>query len=429
MAHEHDPCEKQKVAGIDDDSSETNGNILCQDMIASEILSRLRVKSLMRFKCVCKHWKCLIEQDKHFIDLHLTRSKTQPSLLINVPHNVARNNFLAADLLFEGKTVSAAVHTVVEGAEKFANLFPVSGIVNGLICLLSKGTTNYSKGTIRIWNVSTQEVTPPIESTLQSRLLQEVKGPYRSTCSLVNYAMGFSPATKEHKVIFMWQQVDPSPRYKFNYIYEVLTVGDNKWRRIHEVPQYSIVDYIFSGAAVYVNGVLYFKTNMLMEKTHNSDKFIVAFDVDTEKFRSIRIPLFILNSGHKDYRIELLEVNCCIALVTRNSGHTFKLWLYDKENRGASYLQNWCEAITIKLPDYWGRAHYHKFYSAGTDRIISHYCPGSYNNKVKNGSLHCFNLKNKAQENIQVSGIPKSVANFSSAIGVTTYVESLLRVN
>ncbi|KAI3923266.1 hypothetical protein MKW92_002519 [Papaver armeniacum] len=400
-------------------------------MIASEILSRLRVKSLMRFKCVCKHWKFLIEQDKHFIDLHLTRSKTKPCLLIHVPHNVDPNYFLAADLLRQEKTISAAVHTVVPGAEKFANWFPVSGIVNGLICLLSKRTnnSNYSKGNMRIWNVSTQEVTPPIESTLHSRLLKEVNGAYRPACTLVNYAMGFSPATKEHKVIFMWQQVDYSPQYRFHYVYEVLTVGDNKWRRIQEVPQHNIVEYIFSGAAVYVNGVLYFKTKMLREKPHNNDKFIVAFDVDTEKFRSIRIPLFILNSGHKDYLIELLEVNCCIALVTRNSGRTFKLWLYDKENRGASYLQNWSEAISIMLPDYWGRAHYHKFYSAGTDRIISHYCPGSYNNKVKNGSLYCFNLKNKARANIQVSGIPKSVANFSSAIGVTTYVESLLRVN
>ncbi|KAI3962189.1 hypothetical protein MKX01_030739 [Papaver californicum] len=419
MAHQHHPCKKQKVAGNHDDSSDTDGSIFCQEMIACEILSRLRVKSLMRFKCVCKHWKFLIEQDKHFLDLHLSHSKKRPCLLIHLP----RNYFLAADLLFEGRAVSAAVHTIVADDEKkFANCFPISGSVNGFICLLV-GTPSHSNGTIRIWNVSTQEVTPPIESTLQSRILrEEVYGYYVPIYRLVNYAMGFSPSTKEHKVIFIWLIQAYNKVYN---IYEVLTVGDNKWRRIHEVLQYNILNYIFSGA-VYVNGVIYFKTGMLMEKTHNSDKFIVAFDVDTEKFRSIRIPCCILNQGHKNYVIELLEVKCCLALVTRNSGYTFKLWLYDKENRGT---QNWSQAITIKLPDYWGRAHHHKFYTLGTDRINSHYCPGSYNNKVKNGSLHSYNLKDEAKARTQVTGDPKSVADFSSATRVTTYVESLLRVN
>ncbi|KAI3843561.1 hypothetical protein MKW98_011964, partial [Papaver atlanticum] len=130
MANKLQRSKNQKVAGNDDDnSSETYGNIFCHEMIACEILSRLRVKSLMRFKCVCKHWKFLIEQDKHFIDLHLTHSKKRPCLLIQIPHFIDRSYFLAADLLFQGRKVSAVVHTVVADGVKFVNWFPISGIV------------------------------------------------------------------------------------------------------------------------------------------------------------------------------------------------------------------------------------------------------------------------------------------------------------
>ncbi|KAI3850424.1 hypothetical protein MKW92_036686 [Papaver armeniacum] len=51
------------------------------DDVMVEILSRLPVKSLLRFKSVCKHWLYLIKQDKYLIDLHSNHSKSRPSLI------------------------------------------------------------------------------------------------------------------------------------------------------------------------------------------------------------------------------------------------------------------------------------------------------------------------------------------------------------
>ncbi|KAI3928476.1 hypothetical protein MKW98_024077, partial [Papaver atlanticum] len=53
--------------------------------IVCEILSRLPVKSLMRFKCVCKKWQFIIKDDKYFIDLYNTRSKLRPCLVLFIP--------------------------------------------------------------------------------------------------------------------------------------------------------------------------------------------------------------------------------------------------------------------------------------------------------------------------------------------------------
>ncbi|KAI3978341.1 hypothetical protein MKX01_013139 [Papaver californicum] len=57
---------------------ERNGEeeVVCVEFITLEILSRLPVKSLMRFKCVCKRWQSIIHKDQFFIDLHLSRSIT-----------------------------------------------------------------------------------------------------------------------------------------------------------------------------------------------------------------------------------------------------------------------------------------------------------------------------------------------------------------
>ncbi|KAI3911843.1 hypothetical protein MKW92_019576 [Papaver armeniacum] len=182
------------------------------------------------------------------------------------------------------------------------------------------------------------------------------------------------------------------PIYDEYQIYEVLTVEENKWRRIHhEVPQYDIQHY---GASVYSNGVIYFTTAMLNDKTHKSDKFMVAFDVDTEKFRSIKIPYFVFNQRTKDCVIQLLEVDCCLALITRNGVYIVKVWV--------KYQENEWEEVPIKLSSYRGRAPHHKFYSLGTDQIISHCCPG---NKVRKGSLNFYGWRNR--DDVKISKIQR----------------------
>ena len=55
---------------------------LLLDELIVEILSRLPVKTLMQFKCVCKSWKTLISHDPSFVKLHLQRSPRNTHLAL-----------------------------------------------------------------------------------------------------------------------------------------------------------------------------------------------------------------------------------------------------------------------------------------------------------------------------------------------------------
>ncbi|OWM74640.1 hypothetical protein CDL15_Pgr005220 [Punica granatum] len=62
-------------------SSQSDGPHLPEEMIY-EILVRLPVKSLCRFRCVSTLWRTIIS-DPHFVSSHLARSSAHPKLLFS----------------------------------------------------------------------------------------------------------------------------------------------------------------------------------------------------------------------------------------------------------------------------------------------------------------------------------------------------------
>ncbi|KAI3925889.1 hypothetical protein MKW92_012894 [Papaver armeniacum] len=393
-----------------------------EQLIVSEILSRLRVKPLMRLKCVCKRWQFLIEQDEYLIHQHLARSKTRPCLLITGhdrvgPEGITKQIFLTADLLVQGRdrAISAVSVDAIVMEEDWSNKL-ILGPVNGVIGLLDDIDDE-----LRIWNVSTQEITHSIQSTPLSKLNARNSGIVWSNRFPVNYALGFCPATKVHKAICIWSVSSTDNIPVSNVFWEVLTVGDNKWRKIDEGPQY---DVGIRGASVYVNGVIYFRTEMFMKKPHETDidgpKFIVAFDVDTEKFRSVIIPSYILNQRQNSTgNIGLTELDGRLALLFSMSSNSVKLALLDD-------YHNWTE-VNVELPSYLSGGEWHLQFVPvlGTEEIIV--CKTLWSGVLDDDSLHCFNWKNKSFRKIEISG-GGFVSNFLKNSMVKLYVESLFPV-
>ncbi|OVA03735.1 F-box domain [Macleaya cordata] len=268
--------------------NESTGNGKDDENILCEILSRLPVKSLMQFKRVCKRWQYLIQQDPYFTYLHLARSKSRLRdtifllLICGLPMDRGRKSFFSGDL-FEGIShANGAPKKLALGRTPHQILKPV----NGLICF-----GEYAKGSVLIYNPSTGERTSWIEPTIS---IEKIGRRERAQC----FGFGFDPTTKEHKVICIWEVLQSEAplnnpeEVRVDQFCEVLTVGENTWRRIDEVPPFKLYR-----DSVYVNGSIYWRNNRgnITIAYPKQAEVIVAFDVGSEKFRVIPIPNFILD--------------------------------------------------------------------------------------------------------------------------------------
>ncbi|XP_026386633.1 uncharacterized protein LOC113281938 [Papaver somniferum] len=195
------------------------------DGILCEILSRLPVRSLLRFKSVCKRWLSLIKHDRHFINLHFTRLRSRPNILFITPlqkqisggdgywyqpSETPRQSILLADIssVLEGSSSSTDNSEESEAIIRNVRMTTdddwfvydlVLKPVNGSVCFIDR-----KAAAVRIYNVSTREVTQWIKSTI----LAEEKNRFENEGDPVKfpiYQFGFDPSTMEHKVFCFWR--------------------------------------------------------------------------------------------------------------------------------------------------------------------------------------------------------------------------------
>ncbi|KAI3879078.1 hypothetical protein MKW92_045970 [Papaver armeniacum] len=400
---------------------------LDEDIVAREILSRLPVKSLMKFKCVCKNWLTLIEEDSSFIDLHLESAKTRPGFLItNLLKDNNKATFMIADLFFQGRggaLSSLAVHTIRKIDYTYIDMMlkPVNGLIGFFGEKIEPG--------VCICNLATREVTPWIKSSSLSNLRKEDREPFGlpwASCTL-----GYDPDTKVHKVVGIWRSEQPK-----RLVCEVLTVGDNEWRKIDEVPPHDL-EYI--GSSVYINGLIYYTTQMLSiweAKCKDSPRYLVTFDLGSEKFKAIRVPSGIfdhpINGCFAYYKVQLLELGGRLALLVESSESKdlHDLWLFDDEDKNKSV---WVE-IPLEIPylsD--GSMHNSVHPVLGTDQII---LTSTFRSSVlssarefPNTTCYSYNWIKGTLSKVDVSGIPTSGPCFCAASRNTVFLESLLPVH
>ncbi|KAE9465293.1 hypothetical protein C3L33_02798, partial [Rhododendron williamsianum] len=248
--------------------------------IVIDILTRLPAKVVGQCKCICKHWRTLIE-DPMFAELHHNRAKCRPDscyLLISFSPaiNFDKIDFFAVG--YEGGSAQRLL-TFPTQAEGWYHIRHIKQSVNGLICgYLTKPRT------IFIVNPTTKEVV-----TLPRSSMPTGNCPYsfhhRS-------AFGFDPSTKQYKVFNISPNLHPSaneefPEYSY-YQYEIFTLGTHSWRKIDAVPPSPHFPFGFGG--ICVNGVIHWTSTSRKPSSTIDKEVIVAFDLKDEKFRVIPLP-------------------------------------------------------------------------------------------------------------------------------------------
>ncbi|KAI3890349.1 hypothetical protein MKW92_035299 [Papaver armeniacum] len=393
--------------------------ILDYDGILVEVLSWLPMKSLMRFKCVSKHWKFSISQDQVLVDLHFARSKkNSPDLFIVIPRHTQddlfqirrnpRNSGFKSPTIYRGVREhkyqkSILLGNLFQGATgrtvRKLELEPfyfteILKPVNGLICFV-----NRCYASVCILNPSTGEGTPGIASSLFTNKRYNFEEENERGKWMPTYFFGFDPITKRHKVLCTWRvrTVDISKPVGLRSgieqtnICEVLIVGEKRWRRIKaKVPPSSRIE-----TSVYANGFIFWG-----DKTLGVPDFLNSFDVGNEKFEVTTVPKEIrekcMNPGMRYCAMfsGLIEVGGKIALSQQWTSNVAKLWICS-DNASISNYSSWTE-MTLELPFQWSNSRSAFFHGvAGADRIIIESNPSLCRADIKEASLYSYDLEKK----------------------------------
>lgn len=181
-----------------------------------QILLRLPVKSLIRFKCVCKSWFSLISSDSHFANSHFQLSPakhTRRVLFISTSARLTRS--IDVDASLDHDSASLNIHFLLP--ESYSDL-QIKGSCRGFILLHCSLTLS-----LYLWNPSTgfhkKIPLPPFASHLDDG---------------IDYFYGFwyDPLTDDYLVVSM--SVHPSHL-------EIFSLRANTWKEEIHFTQFSCV--------------------------------------------------------------------------------------------------------------------------------------------------------------------------------------------
>ncbi|KAK8523193.1 hypothetical protein V6N12_047721 [Hibiscus sabdariffa] len=298
------------------------------EVLVFEILHRLPVKSLTRFRCVCKPWSSSF-QTPLFITKHHNHHLRHNNL--NLLLNRSHGNRLPYDTYFfsqlstdKGHNFSVKQTVHLPFFENFLFYPQFLGPCNGILCL-----SDFSDK-VALWNPSTREFKILPQSSIQcppSASYIPYYSVYRDFgCS----GFGYDSQTDDYKVVRFaiihfggYDEHDPGQGYlEFdpeNKV-ELYSLRSDSWKEISLPEGSAYGDPLFNN---YVNGFYYW----LGSGYYDYENHILSFDMVNEKFSILPLPL-PMTSG--SYYLELLDFNGLLgALLPQGEGteKSFDLWV------------------------------------------------------------------------------------------------------
>ncbi|KAJ6423431.1 hypothetical protein OIU84_024393 [Salix udensis] len=302
---------------MDDTKEEVANTIvtkLSEDLMI-DILSRLPVKTILSFMCVCKTWLRLIS-DKDFATHHLSRSP--PGILIKaLPEGGISSIFHAFQIVQTGRTFKAERMEFVPGTNLPAATpnIELMNSCNGLLCL--------SGGEFR--NVI--HVCNPI-------LCEHIKihvDDHKACLYGQYFALGCSATGKQYKVLWTFNQNDRHRNPKA----EIYTIGTGQWRSIGNSFSIERLDFDTS-----LHGCIHWA------RYETSLECICSFDFETEQFK--RLPTPPLCDGNLDGFSRLGVLKDCLSLTVRKWDAPYEIVVWVMNEYGVQ--ESWSKQFLFK-PD------------------------------------------------------------------------------
>ncbi|KAL8094023.1 hypothetical protein AgCh_035781 [Apium graveolens] len=228
-----------------------NLSFLPSEIIESEILPRLPVKSVLRFKSVCKSWNLLISNNPDFIKSHLDLNPNKDSLLVMTSER-KKYEETRDESLFQGSTA-------------------MIGSVNGLVCFYN-WHHEFEGIEFVIWNPATKQCLANIP-LLPSRFEEREHDGLIEDC----FGFGFDSVANDFKVMYVIT-IEDQP-----LVGDIYSCKQRCWKKITPsnflfrgyVPPLAL-QVVFRGSPYWLN---------VQPNGKNSRLTVIWFDVQNEIFR------------------------------------------------------------------------------------------------------------------------------------------------
>ncbi|XP_058754648.1 F-box/kelch-repeat protein At3g23880-like [Vicia villosa] len=274
--------------------SSSSALFISNDLIA-EVLSLLKVKSVVRFRCVSKNWDTLIS-DPTFVKLHLKKSaKLNPHFLLITEHRTfipGESPYGSDDECeYECCVIPYSISSLLENPSfalsvdsydmvQHKECSKTIGSCNGLVCLSGESIIRADKECwFRLWNPATRTTSPKFGFLR-----------YYPANGRFDFTFGYDKSTGNYK-IFASRYIMRERRSEVR----ILCLGDDVWRDIQTFPveplYYSHTGVSFKSTFNWLaihNTTSY---NLDTYKDITIDQFlIVSFDLSTETYNQYLLP-------------------------------------------------------------------------------------------------------------------------------------------
>ncbi|XP_073280559.1 F-box/kelch-repeat protein At3g23880-like [Primulina huaijiensis] len=340
---------------------------LSEDVII-EILSRLPVKSLIRFRCVCKSWYVLV-RDPIFITKHYKylSSKERDHLLVIKRDNTTNERVISL-LKNDGDETFADREFPPFFNDTFGHVRLI-GPCNGIVALYG------FHDNIVLWN--------PVIGDLKILFASQVSRPSDARIRGDDLGIGFDPFTNDLKLIQILFCVSHESRL-INQV-EIYSSKTNSWKK-HGSDMPANIMYYNTWSMVYKNETFCWWAQ------ERSTEVILSFNMSLEIFETVPLPSGIDALGGVD-RITraIFPLKESIALIVypiKQVDKTLNIWLLDNLTGAAS---SWTKVSSIgPLP----RIH----------RPLGFWNDGEWILESSSGELVLYNPRNKEIKNLGHQG-------------------------
>ncbi|KAK4792216.1 hypothetical protein SAY86_022651 [Trapa natans] len=354
-----------------------------------EILSRLSVKSLVRFKSVCKLWLSLIESSR-FVSRHLNRSINNcggdkdryGGRYLLVKHR-RRDSGARLISLLSTETLEL-IPPVDIPPHVDAREFNVIGSCNGILCCASD-----SGWPIFFWNPATRK-SRVLPGCMFSRGGVELP---ESLCVFA-HGFGYDCVVDDYKLVrIAFFHLLNKPCFRA----EVFAVSEGSWR---EVP--ALACRVYSSGCTAVNGILYW---VAYNCGSDDQELILSFNLRDEVFGRVYMPdSSFIGDGNCTKLSVYQESLCLIVYNFRGRSKCLDLWMMSDGAR----QHCWTKQLSIGP-------------IIGVHKPLGYGINGEIFMEKNNGTLVIYDAENEAVQDLPVKGFPYS-------LDCHFYIESLVSV-